>query len=73
MAEILKDVKKGIDYFRDLYKGKKPQMQRFEESIEGAPPQPVPPPPTQDDMKKRGRRGSKAWTDAQLRKGYRRP
>ena len=96
MADIVKDVVKGVDYFRDLKKGKKPQMEKMEEAVEGSP---GPPPegrggvPLTDEQRKerhkslygteelpprgtgrlmrRSTEGSPPFTDAELKKGYR--
>ena len=66
MAEdIVKDVKSGLNYFKDILKGKKPQMEKMEEAVE--PPAPEP----EKVLRDKSTKGSSPFTEAELKQGYR--
>ncbi len=70
LKEVIKDIGKGAEYFGKLKKGRSPQMERMEETVEG----PVTlPPPSEPEKKllKRSTGGSPPFTDREMKQGYR--
>jgi len=72
---LAEDVIKGIEYLKKLRRGETPQIDRMEKSIGTQPPQvppiPVPPLEKESTLWKRSVVGSAPFTDAEIKKGYR--
>lgn len=67
---IVKDVGKGVEYFKKVKKGRSPQMERMEEAAEG--PVTLPPQPeSEKKLKDRSTGGSPPFTHVEMKKGYR--
>ncbi len=70
---LAEDVIKGLEYLKKLRRGKTPQIDKMEKSIETQPPQvpPAPPPEKESMLRKRSVMGSAPFTNAEIKKGYR--
>jgi Sec-independent protein translocase protein TatA len=70
LKEFIKDTQEGIGYFQKLRKGRKPQMERLEEAVEG-PAESSPLPEPEKKLRDKSTGGSPPFSEAELRKGYR--
>lgn len=66
--DVIKDVKKGMDYFRDLKKGKQPLTDKMEDAIEGTQ---IPKPEPEKELRDKSTKGSPPFSEAELKRGYR--
>ncbi len=69
--DMVRDVGKGVEYLGKRKKGQMPQIERMEEAIEGPTIPTTPPPEKEKEMLKRSTGGSPPFSDAELKKGYR--
>lgn len=68
---MIRDMSKGVEYFRKVRKGRSPLMERMEEAVEG--PVPLPPQPElEKELKDRSTGGSLPFSEGEIKKGYRR-
>ncbi len=70
---LIKDTAKAAEYFGKRRKGRNPLVERMEEAVEGPEIPPAPPPTLEPDKKllKKSTGGSPPFSDAELKKGYR--
>lgn len=78
VEDLVKSVVEGIKYFGKAKKKVSPQMEKMEKAVETPAPPPTPPPvfpftepEKQSALRKRSVAGSKPFTNAEIKQGYR--